>query len=199
MIPTLPQETQDELAQLAQRYGQPLLHTADLHTSTLFDPLSARDRYGEVCMVIRRPSGRLLTITKTFYPHGAYRLPTGGINHGERIYDALLREVQEETGLTVSVSRFLVVATYRLANADAAPIFYTFAFLLDEIGGTLGALDEGERIEDYREIAPEDLPAVAARLDHEGDTYSDAIDGNWREWGEFRAVIHRLVWQVWQA
>ena len=92
MFPTLPQDVQNELEQLAQRYGQPLVHTADLEASNLFDPLNKTDRYGEVCMVIRRKNGLLLTMVKTIYPKGAYRLPTGGINYGEPIRDALLRE-----------------------------------------------------------------------------------------------------------
>ncbi len=91
MLPTLPQAIQDELEQLAHAYGQPLVRTIDLANSDLFDPLNRTDRYGEVCMVVRRLSGRLLTMTKTLYPRGVSRLPTGGINHGEPILSALLR------------------------------------------------------------------------------------------------------------
>ncbi|HZR41966.1 MAG TPA: NUDIX hydrolase [Ktedonobacteraceae bacterium] len=196
MIPSLSQEIQNELEQLAQRYGQPLIRTVDLHANKAFDPLNKPDRYGEVCMVVRRPNGRLLTMIKTFYPAGAYRLLTGGINHGEHVFHALLREVQEETGLKVEVKRFLAIAAYRLANSSEPPNFYTFAFLLDEIGGTLGAIDEGERVEGFREIAPEDLPTVADYLEHVGNIDSAEIAGNWRDWGEFRAVIHRLVWEA---
>src|SRR5579859_602192 len=114
MISSLPQNTQSELEQLAQRYGRPLIQDINLHASKLFDPLSKRDRYGEVCMVIRRKNGRILTMTKTFYPQGAYRLPTGGINHGESIFAALLRETQEETGLEVKVTRFLAIVLYHV-------------------------------------------------------------------------------------
>src|SRR5437667_12681062 len=92
MFPTLPQNTQRELEQLSQYYGQPVVRTVDLEANNLFDPLNKTDRYGEVCMVVSRKNGRLLTMIKTFYPKGAYRLPTGGINYGEPIHDALLRE-----------------------------------------------------------------------------------------------------------
>ena len=147
MFPTLPQSVQQELEQLAQRYGQPLVHTADLEANDLFDPLNKTDRYGEVCMVVRRKNGRLLTMTKTFYPKGAYRLPTGGINYGESIHDALLRETNEETGLQVNINHFLAAVAYRVPAVTAQPLFYTFAFLLDEVSGTLGAIDETERVE----------------------------------------------------
>src|SRR5260221_385666 len=83
--------------QIAQRYGRPLVRDVDLGVHSMFDPLNRTDRFGEVCMVVRRPDGKLLTMKKTLYPPGAYRLLTGGINHGERVLDALLRETYEET------------------------------------------------------------------------------------------------------
>jgi ADP-ribose pyrophosphatase YjhB (NUDIX family) len=198
MIAYLPEETQLELELLAARYGQPLVRIVDLGTSNYFDPLNRSDRYGEVCMVVQRPSGRLLTMKKTFYPHDGYRLLTGGINHGETILEALLRETQEETGLEVEVERFLVAAGYRTLNTGEIPCFYTFAFLLKEIGGKLGALDEDEQVEDFREIAPDELPTIAEKLEHLGNAYSPDLNGKWGEWGQFRAAIHRLVWEAWQ-
>lgn len=198
MLPYLPPDTQNELAQLAERYGQPLIHTANLN-SRRFDPLNKRDRYGEVCMVVRRPNGRLLTMKKTFYPAGAYRLLTGGINHGESVFAALQRETQEETGLTVNVSRFLASAAYRVPDLELQPAFYTFAFLLDEIGGTLGAIDADEQVEAFQEVEPDDLLKRAEYLANLQLPDSDEISGSWRDWGQFRAVIHILVWQALQS
>ena len=193
MFPSLPQDIQDDLAQLAQRYGQPLTRTVALHATHWFDPLNRTDRYGEVCMVVRRPDGHLLTMTKAFYPRGAYRLMTGGINHGEAVLDAVLRETHEETGLTVNVNRFLAAVAYRVPALKDAPCFYTFAFLLDEVSGTLGAIDEEEQVEDFREIMPEELPALAEFFEHTPPGESAEIFGDWKDWGEFRAVIHRVV------
>ncbi len=197
MLPTLPQHIQDELAQLAQRFGQPLVRTVDLGQTTQFDPLNRKDRYGEVCMVVRRKNGHLLTMKKTFYPKNAYRLLTGGIKRNESIFDALLRETNEETGLEVETRRFLVATPYTTSSTGEQPVFYTFAFLLDETGGTLGVLDEHERVEALREIESEQLPAMADFLEQiDGPSYSRAIGGSWRDWGRFRAAIHRLVWEA---
>lgn len=192
MFSNLPQETQDELQQLALLYGKPLVRTVELAPGGLVDPLSSTDRYGEVCMVVRRPDGRLLTMTKTFYPRGVYRLPTGGINYGEPVLDALLRETYEETGLQVEVRRFLAAIAYRDAQADI-PRFYTFAFLLDEMGGTLGATDVHERIEGFREVEPADLLTMARQLDTLRDDYNSELRGRLDAWGHFRSVVHRLV------
>ncbi len=192
---TLPETVQQEIAQLSTQYGQPLTPTIVLETKTgkRFDPLSKSDRYGEVCMVVRRPNGRLLTMTKSYYPQHAYRLPTGGINHGESIFTALLRETNEETSLQINVVRFLAATTYMLAPDPQEPVFYTFAFLLDEIGGDLSTIDESEDISDFREVSPTELPALADQLASLGKQFPQ---GEWHDWGLFRSFIHRQVWEA---
>ena len=196
MFPSLPIPVQNELHALAEHYGQPIVQTVNLGANSYFDPVNKRDRYGEVCMVVRRKNGRLLTAVKTFYPKGAYRLLTGGINYGEPVIDALLRETYEETGLDVEVKRFLAAAAYQLNYSNTDPIFYTFAFLLDEVGGTLHVIDQSERVESFREIEPEELPAMADFLAHLGHHQSEELDGDINDWGRFRSVIHRLVWEA---
>lgn len=192
MFSFLAETVQDELRQLQQRYGETLVRTVDLGINNHFDPLNRTDRFGEVCMVVRRPNGRLLTMKKTFYPKNAFRLLTGGIEHGEAVLHALLRETHEETGLAVEVRRFLAAIEYRITG-ESHPVFYTFAFLLDETGGTLGAIDEGERVEEFREIEPAELPTLAHNLDHLHHEQSREIGGDWRDWGRFRAVVHSTV------
>lgn len=179
-----------EVDDLARRFGQPLRIEATIPDGFM-DPIRRPDRVGEVCMVIRRPSGTLLVSTKTFYPPGAYRLPTGGIDVGELIETALAREAHEETGLTVAVRRFLAAISYRTARGE--PVFHTFAFLLDELGGTLGSLDPHEEILDYREVDPAELIALADRLAALRSETSEKIEGDWADWGRFRAVVHRAV------
>ena len=201
----LDQRINDEIAALGAKYGTPIRRTVGLTNEGLFDPLGKPDRYGEVCMVIRRRDGTLLTARKTFYPPNAYRLLTGGISHGEAIFDALLRETEEETGLDVAVRQFLAVIDYTLerpagkAGARARPPahpFTTFAFLLDELGGTLACYDPHERVEDFRDVAVADLPAMAAQLRSLGQTFDPEIHGRWRDWGRFRAVIHDVVYEA---
>ena len=184
-------EAAREVDELGRRYGVPKRVRAEIDDH-FNDPIRREDRFGEVCMVIRRPNAKLLLSIKTFYPRGAYRLPTGGIHPGERILDALVREAHEETGLELRVDRFLAHVSYP-SRTSATPIFHTFAFLLTELGGTLGALDETEELEDWREAAVSELPQVADFLDHLRDSGTRSIGGDWSAWGRFRAVVHRVV------
>jgi ADP-ribose pyrophosphatase YjhB (NUDIX family) len=173
------------------RYGEPV-RMRERIGARFVDPIGRTDRFGEVCMVIRRPAGTILLLTKDIYPPGTFRLPTGGVSHGERVLDALLREAHEETGLGLAVRRFLAWVDYLPREGDDA-LFHTFAFLLDETGGTLGALDPEERVLAFREVAPSELRAVGDRLARIASAPSHAIGGDWADWGEFRAVVHFAV------
>jgi len=189
-------EYEAELVDLAVSYGQPHREIATLPSAKLFNPLNKADRIGEVCMVVQRPTGQLLTARKTFYPPEAYRLLTGGISHGEAIKAALLRETYEETGLEVVIQRFLAVIEYQLASPYFTPVqFTTFAFLLAEKGGNLECLDEHEKNAGFREIWPAELTKIANFLEHiTEDSGSEINQGRWRDWGIFRAITHRVVY-----
>ena len=92
----------------------------------------------------------------------------------------------------MSIERFLAILT---RTAGRERLFATFAFLLDETGGALGALDPEERAQEFREIEDDALSALADRLDHL-DGYSDDLDVRWDEWGAVRAATHRAVWEA---
>ena len=185
-------ELEAEIAQIAARFGEP--RRMDVAIRPFFDPVQNPDRFAEVCMVVRRRSGKVPLCIKTFYPRAAYRLPTGGIHRGERILDALRRETTEETGLDTRIERFLAWITYRgVSDPDGPPLFHTFAFLLAEVGGTFKTSDEDEQIESWIEIEPSALNQVAERLDKIATGHSDDIGGDWADWGHFRAIVHRVV------
>jgi 8-oxo-dGTP pyrophosphatase MutT (NUDIX family) len=184
-----------ELAALMARYGAPQHMHAVLERVDVA-PFDASDRVGEVCMVIRRPTGQLITARKRYYPADAVRLLTGGVGHGEPIEHALLREVDEETGLEVLVRRFLAQITYAPRAEPERVCFTTYALLLDEVGGTLAPRDPAEQIDSYGLIWPAGLPTLAAALEQLPDRVGDDIRGSWRTWGAFRAVVHRVVHQA---
>ena len=184
-----------EVAALTETYGTPHYQTVTAPFTDYVRREIAPQWKCEVCMVVRRGNGKLITMTKTFYPPDIFRLPTGGIEAGETILAALQRETLEETGLVTRVERFLAIVIQEHAGQ---PIFASFAFLLQEVEGTLGALDEHEHVAAYREIAPTEIITLAEQLEQVGEGYSPELHMHWADWGAFRATVHRVVAKAFQ-
>lgn len=190
---SLPADIEREAGLLSGELGVPLRWRVKLGSDAVWD---RRNRRSEVCMVVRRPGGTLLTFRKTFYPVGVFRLLTGGVEVGESVLDALRREVAEETGLQVMLSRFLALLSYLPEGGNASPRAFTFAFLLDEVGGALRCADPNENVAAFSEVRPDELPELAGRLENLPSTHSRHLGEDWRDWGQYRSVVHRAVGQA---
>lgn len=195
----------DELAELERQWGRlPQQH----HRLAVDHPFLTGDhqmlvsdrRRAEVCYVMHRgdlATGVLLHI-KTFYPNGAYRLPTGGIHIGETVGATLAREIYEETGLTVGpsldqvqVQRCLGVVGYTFEHRSTATshAFATYHFLVQmPANATIYPTDPSEQIGGWQWCSPSDLAQVAERLDTVGQERP-----SWSDWGHFRALSHHFV------
>ena len=138
-------------------------------------------RIGEIVLVLRRPDGRLLLHTKTFYPEGTYRLPSGGIQQAEQVLEAARREMAEETGLSALEVRPLGLLTYTL-RLGWQRIFFHSWLVLAEVDGEPAAADVGERIEGFCWVEAGALRQIAGEL--------RALPEDWSSWGRFRAAAH---------
>jgi 8-oxo-dGTP pyrophosphatase MutT (NUDIX family) len=193
-----------ELVELAQQWGMPPLRQYAL---TVDDPfltgenqlLTKNGRRAEICYVMHRgdPGAGVLLHIKTFYPAGAYRLPTGGIQVGERVLHALAREVWEETGLQlgpepgqVQLNRLLGILAYDLLHRQLGPVEFATYFFLVQMppAAELHPLDADEHIGGWDWCTPSDLGHAADLLD---SVYLRS--STWADWGHFRAAGHRFV------
>ena len=98
-----------EMALLVQQWGDFAVEQVALAVDDPFltgkdQMLASNGRRAEICYVMHRgdPQAGMLLHIKTFYPEGAYRLPTGGIEIGESVIDTLGRggELSEGDGVT---------------------------------------------------------------------------------------------------
>lgn len=181
-----------EYAQLARAFGPCVRMAYEIPMSAAsldeWTQRLARGRRGEVGMVIVNPAGKVLTHTKSFYPAGIFRIPTGGIGHDERVLDALRREVWEETGLEAEVQRLLAVLEYRFTGDAREVRFATYLFLLRADGREPRLQDANERIAAFRQDDIAGLRRIAEQL--------EGLSGDWNDWGRFRAVAHRVAAEV---
>lgn len=199
MLP-LSTEEQQEIVELSQRFGEPLQRKVAV-CSNAFWSLYIDEKVREVCMIIRRKNGALLTFTKSFYPKGLYRLFSGGVEPNERVYDALMRELYEETNLEVDVQRFLAVVTCHANDhptGTEGPVrFSSYVFLVQEVDGMLGVNDENECLSGYKDITIADLPAITQQLGTLPESVASELGGVlWSDWGRYRAVVSQIVYEL---
>jgi 8-oxo-dGTP diphosphatase len=119
--------------------------------------------------VIADPAGRLLLIRRRNEPGaGRWSLPGGRIEPGETDEQAVVREVREETGLSVRAGRLLgTVERPGLAGA----IFDIRDYLATVTGGSLAAGDDAA---DARWVTPQEM----AQLD-----LTDGLIESLTSWG----------------
>jgi len=159
-------------------------------------------RRAEICYVMHGgdPAQGVLLQSKRYYPDDCYRLPTGGVNSGEAIEETLVREIYEETGLTVGmaatevrVEAFLGAVHYRLFHRlwGRTADFATYAFLVRmPAGAELDPQDEEEQLAGWRWLPAPELVHIAGALD---SLHLRAAE--WGDWGRFRAIAHQQVHQ----
>lgn len=145
-----------------------------------------KNRRGEVVFGVRRPSGRIITVTNKDYPKGIFRIPTGGINYGEDIIKALYREIKEELGLEVEVSEFAGVLKIKLSHRDESFMFYSYIFILNELSGNLLEDASDDEVSEVLEVDLQGLLKVATDLGE--------INGRWSDWGKFRQATTQAVY-----
>lgn len=203
----------DELNALAERWGE---QPHEQHVLPVDYPflngrhqrLTDARRRAEICYVLHRgsPGAGVLLHRKIYYPANALRLPTGGIHQGESVEETLVREVFEETGLTVTaertghrsepsgrnavVERYLGLLDYRFQHpALGERTFATYHFLVRAAADApIEAQDEDEQVEEWAWTPAGALNDVADQLLAVGE-----VDSAWRHWAHYRALSHRFV------
>lgn len=148
-----------------------------------FDFISSTS--GEVVMVVPGTDGRILLMTKAFYPPGVYRLPTGKLREGEAPEDGLRRELFEETGFVLPIDRELGALNYVLRCGDSETTLTSYVFLLEKTDEEPQSSDPGESITGFACATPGELRNIAEQLRN--------LEPKWSDWGRFRSIAHYYV------
>lgn len=101
--------------------------------------------------------GRILLVKQRVSEERAWSLPGGRVERGETLREALLREIEEETGLRTQIIRFL----YLCEKPEADPPLLHITFLLNRISGDIRLPSnefDANPIEDVQMVPINDLP-----------------------------------------
>lgn len=185
-----PMISEEEVGELTQRFGAPVRRVFNIQADEYIRSYRWRadsDRRAEVVFAIQDPAGRIWVHAKAHYPGHIFRLPSGGIEWHEGVYEALLREVAEETGLAVVVKRFVGLIEYRFHHNGSTVKFASYVFHLLS-GSQAPCLPCDGEISQFRPILPFQLLQLSADMRN--------MVGDRRGWGEWRSLVHDLVYDV---
>lgn len=111
--------------------------------------------------VIRDESGRMLLVLRGHEPgKGLWSIPGGRVEPGETDAEAVVREVGEETGLTVTCGR-LLGAVQRPGPAGA--VFDIRDYLVEAPAGSAAATRAGDDAAAARWVTDDEAEAMDAR------------------------------------
>jgi len=189
-ITVAPRIDQSEIQSLAKRYGQPFCRSYHIETDAYMRAYRGQenpDRRGEVVFAIRQLSGEILLHTKHRYEKPIYRLPTGRIERGESVEEALFREIDEETGQKVQLCRFLGVLDCHFINENSTIPFASYVFYLQSLSEELCPSDT-EEIAGFRTVPSHEMESIAQAL--------RSLDSHRRCWGYWRSLAHDVVYSA---
>lgn len=169
-------------------------HTLDFKGDNFIKRMKSlvlKDRRGEVVFGVVRPNGKLILVTCEEYPEGIYRVPTGGINYGEDVLEAVTRETMEELGLTTEIVNFGGVVKLKFTHEDDSEMFYCYLFLLKELSGKLLEDATDAEVSQVMEADYNDIVKACEKLNN--------IEGKMSDWGKFRAVTTNAIAQMYKA
>jgi 8-oxo-dGTP diphosphatase len=140
-----------------------------------------------LCLI--QKDGKILLQNRLKTDWQGYAFPGGHIEVGESIVDAVVREVMEETGLTITDPKLCGVKQFPLKDGKYENGRYlVFLFRADKFTGEVTSSDEGE----MRWIAKDELHNYNLVQDFDDMLKVMATD----DYTEFQYIVENDEWRV---
>jgi 8-oxo-dGTP diphosphatase len=157
---------QTEFSRIEKKYGKPKL----LKMSSLLGPRefinlqeSMKDgRDSDVTLFIFK-GGKVILISKPWYPPGLYRAPSGGVKPGESLEEVALREAYEETGAKIKLWRYILRIKVIFSHNQKDVIWTSHIFTARYLSGKIEPVDTRE-IKEAKLMSLEELSSLKPLL-----------------------------------
>ena len=103
--------------------------------------------------VIFNTDKKVMLVKSTYQRHHPWGLPGGSLDYGEQPAEAVVREMFEETGITLEVKKLLLIKTWK---PDRVGLYY----LCKIVGGEFHPSDE---VSELGFFSPNNLPDVRSQ------------------------------------
>lgn len=96
-----------------------------------------------ICLVEDKAQGKVLVQYRSpeRYRWSGYAFPGGHIEKGESLHDSVVREILEETGLTIAHPKLVGVKNW---HTDEGIRYIVFCYKATEFSGQIHSTEEGE-------------------------------------------------------
>jgi ADP-ribose pyrophosphatase YjhB (NUDIX family) len=175
------------LGPVRERYGEPVVLAWEGEISEHEWAIATHNpaRTHDVTLFILDPSERLALIRKPHFTEGVWRPPGGGVKPGEDFAAGAVREALEETGLRMSLERYLV-ASRAVFRCGGRELGWQTHVLLARTGDA--------------ELAPADPDEIAAArwgtLDELGGELRTILLATGRAFWRYRVALHDAALQA---
>ncbi len=122
-------------------------------------------RVGAAALVVRR-DGKVLIGKRSVWPKGMWVFPGGGLNFEERAEKAVVRELKEETGLSIKPTELITVYEMLVPKHKVHRIIFFYRARV--VGGKETPSDD---IDELRWLTPKEI----TRLKFIGDSTIDIL------------------------
>jgi 8-oxo-dGTP pyrophosphatase MutT (NUDIX family) len=143
-----------------------------------------KNKRGEVLFAIQHGK-KYLVHTKKYYPNSAFRLLTGGIHKKEPVFDALTREVAEETSMQIVDSQLFAILFYTFINGEKTIPFVSYMFKVCPDNYIPVVQDDGENISDFQWANLSQMIKIISGLTN--------LPKDWKDWGKMRSIPHKIL------
>ncbi len=148
-------------------------------------------------IAVKDSNGNILTGAKPlFFPPGITRLLGGGIDDGEDVESATVRELHEELGVAVKADQLSLLAKFNVHATDQAGKTFDNETYLYGINIGDMAYRPGDDVKQIVALSQDELYELAEAFENLSANLwyrGEEGDFSWKDYGKLYSKIHRVV------